>query len=67
MPKFSIPMMLSTYMTMENAATAVVPPYLSRNRFMTTLMMDVAMLLKNSLDPFAAMRRNCRAGMLSLV
>ena len=63
MPKLSMPMMLSTYMTMEKAATAVVPPYLSRNRFMTTLMMEVAMLLDHP-DIFDDLDRQIREKMV---
>ena len=34
---------------------------------MTTLMTEAAMLLKNSLDPLAVIRRNCLAEMFSFV
>lgn len=38
-------------------SNAVVPPYLSKNRFNTIYMTDIEILLKNSLDPFARMRK----------
>ena len=62
-----MPIMLSTYMTMAKAATAEVPPYFSRKIFRMSPIMAEEILVKNSLEPLAMMRRNWAKGIFSQV
>ena len=52
-------------MTMAKAATAEVPPYLSRKKFSIKPMTAEEMLVKNSLEPLARIRRKRLNGIFS--